>query len=201
MELRYKAVLITGTSHVGKTTLATRLADAMGGTAISTDGLARHPGRPWTDIPKPVVDFYQLLPAETIYWFLRVHHENMWPALRRMIDDHVCAGSNFVLEGSALRPEYVAPLLCDEIAGICLHAPDAFLRTRMQREAGYLQAGDADRSVMDKFIERSLRDNAEIYDSARRHGLVLVDVSETNSTEKLYQGLIENLRADSGGSQ
>jgi 2-phosphoglycerate kinase len=200
MELRNKAVLITGTSHTGKTTLAMRLADAMDCTAISTDRLARHPGRPWPSIPKPVVDFYELLPAESIYWFLRMHHENMWPALRRLIDDRVHVGGNLVLEGSALRPEYIGPLLSDEITGICLHAPDAFLRTRMQREGGYLQASNAERSVMDKFIERSLRDNDDMCDTARRNGLALVDVSETNSAEKFYQVLVEDLRANSGGS-
>lgn len=191
MELGNRVVLITGTSHVGKTTFATRIAEAMGCTAISTDHLARHPGRPWPSIPKPVADFYEQLPADTIYWFLRVHHENMWPTLRRMIDDHVRVGGNLVLEGSALRPEYVAPLLSDEITGACLYAPDAFLRARMRTEAGYMEASDANRRILDKFIDRSLRDNDEMCSAARRHGLTLIDISEPQATEDLYQGLIE----------
>lgn len=200
MQQGCRIVLIGGTSHVGKSTLAAHLANALGCKTISTDQLARHPGRPWPIIPRPVVDFYERLPAETIYWFLRVHHENMWPMLERMIDDHVRVGGNLVLEGSALRPEYVAPVLSEAITGVCLCAPDAFLRLRMQAEAGYLKASDPDRSVMDKFIERSLQDNAEMCEAAQRHGLTLVDVSHEGAMDKLYQSLLEDLRVDSGRS-
>lgn len=191
-----RIVLITGTSHVGKTTLATRLADAFGCSAISTDRLARHPGRPWPDIPRPVIEYYERLSPDTIYWFLRAHHENMWPGLKRLIDDRRLTETVLVLEGSALRPEYVAPLLSETAVGVCLHAPDLFLRERMQAEAGYSKASLADRLVMDKFIERSLRDNAEMHDAAAHDGFALVDVSEPGTVDKLYQSLVDDFRED-----
>jgi 2-phosphoglycerate kinase len=190
-----RIVLLAGTSHVGKSTLATRLADALGCVVISTDRLARHPGRPWPSIPRPVIEYYERLTPETIYWFLRAHHENMWPALKQIIDDQKLTEGALVLEGSALRPEYIAPLLSDTVIGLCLHAPEAFLRERMQVEAGYSEASDADRLVMDKFIGRSLRDNAEMHDSAVDHGLTLVDASQRGTVENLYRRLVDDIRA------
>jgi hypothetical protein len=42
-----RVVLIGGTSNVGKSTLAQAVAERLGFEYLSTDGLARHPGRPW----------------------------------------------------------------------------------------------------------------------------------------------------------
>lgn len=198
MESDCRVVLIAGGSHVGKTTLATHLADALGCNAIATDRLARHPGRPWPGIPTPVTEYYERLSPETIYWFLRAHHENMWPGLRRLIDHKGLAERALIFEGSALRPEYIAPLLSDAVFGVCLHAPEEFLRKRMEVEAGYSEASHAERLVMDKFIERSLRDNAEMREAAVQHGLILVDVSERSAIEELGQRLIDHLREGQG---
>ena len=51
-----RVVLIGGTSHVGKSTLSESLAARLGWTRISTDTLARHPGRPWKPAPEKVPD-------------------------------------------------------------------------------------------------------------------------------------------------
>ena len=57
-------LLIGGTSHTGKTTLAQSLAQQLDRDCISTDSLARHPGRPWKisdkEVPSHVVDHYWL---------------------------------------------------------------------------------------------------------------------------------------------
>ena len=62
-------ILISGTSHVGKSTLAEKLAERLGWAGMSTDKLGRHPGRPWLAIPAPVAEFYSRLTPETIHWF------------------------------------------------------------------------------------------------------------------------------------
>ncbi|MBW6422631.1 AAA family ATPase [Rhizobium sp. XQZ8] len=183
-------ILIAGSSHVGKTTLATRLSEALGWRMISTDGLARHPGRPWPVVRPQVAEFYERLTPETIYWFLRVHHENMWPGIRRLIDEEIEAGKPFVLEGSALRPELIAPLLSDSVAGICLYTETDFLHSRMRAEARYDQADEAVRVVMDKFIARSLRDNSEIFAAAKEHGLRLVDTADSAAVKSIYKELV-----------
>ena len=48
-----RVLLIGGTSHVGKSTLAKALAARLGGEHVSTDTLARHPGRPWATSSGP----------------------------------------------------------------------------------------------------------------------------------------------------
>lgn len=184
------AVLIAGSSHVGKTMLANRIAKACGWKMISADGLSRHPGRPWPMVRPEVAEFYAGLSLETIYWFLRVHHENMWPGLRQSIGTEVAAGGRFVMEGSALRPELIAPLLSGFVAGICLYAEADFLRSRMRAEARYDQADEAGRVVMDRFIARSLRDNSEILSAAKEHGLRLVDAADPAAVEGIYDELV-----------
>ena len=51
-------VLIGGTSHVGKSTVARALATSLGFRHVSTDRLARHPGRPWTTTRPHVREHY-----------------------------------------------------------------------------------------------------------------------------------------------
>jgi len=184
------AILIAGSSHVGKTTLAKKVSDALDWQMISTDGLARHPGRPWPTVRPEVAEFYASLTPETIYWFLRVHHENMWPGIRRLIDKEIEAGKPFVLEGSALRPEFVAPLLSGFVAGVCLYGEEDFLRARMRAEAGYEAADPGTRVIMDKFIERSVRDNSEIRAAAKEGGLRLVNVADPSAVEGIFEELV-----------
>ena len=60
-----KVLLIGGTSHVGKSTIAKRLAAQLGWNHLSTDQLARHPGRPWRNdelpVPSDVIAHYSRL--------------------------------------------------------------------------------------------------------------------------------------------
>ena len=54
-------VAIAGTSHVVKTSLAHSLADVCKWPVVSTDMLARHPGRPWHDPPEHVLEYFDKL--------------------------------------------------------------------------------------------------------------------------------------------
>lgn len=190
MPLPLEAILIAGTSHVGKSTLAGKLAERLGWAPMSTDGLGRHPGRPWLGVPAPVIEFYERLTPETIHWFLKVHHENMWRQVRPMIEAERAAGRRFVLEGAALRPEYVAPLLSDEVFGVLLHAPDDFLLKRMRAASGYETRAPAERRPIDAFIDRSLRENAALRDAAREVGLRMVDASDEPAVAALFDELV-----------
>lgn len=185
-----QAILISGTSHVGKSTLAEKLAARLGWSALSTDKLGRHPGRPWLGVPEPVAEFYERLTPETIHWFLKVHHENMWRQVGPMIAAERLAGRRFVLEGAALRPEYIAPLLSDEMAGVLLHADDDFLRARMWSAADYEIRAVAERSIIDAFIDRSLRENAALLASARQVGLRVVDAADERAMAGLFDELV-----------
>lgn len=186
-----QAILIAGTSHVGKSTLAEKLAERLGWNGLSTDKLGRHPGRPWLGVPAPVTEFYERLTPETIHWFLKVHHENMWRQVRPMIEAERAAGRRFVLEGAALRPEYIAPLLTDEMVGVLLHADDGFLLARMRAAASYEARDAGERRIIDAFIDRSIRENAALMAAAQEVGLRMVDAADAHAVTGLADELVE----------
>lgn len=200
MEQAQGSLLIAGTSHVGKTTFAAKLANTLGWHLDSTDRLARHPGRPWPAPPPAVMEFYTSLSSETIHWFLKVHHENMRPLLQRRIEDMHRTHRGFILEGSALRPEYIADLAPASAVSIFLHAEAGFLRERICREADYDHADAHTRTAIDRFIERSLRDNVELEAAARRHGMKRVNVADRNALDGLYEELLQRF-ADENNAQ
>jgi 2-phosphoglycerate kinase len=183
-------ILIGGSSHVGKTTFATRLSRALDRALVSTDGLARHPGRPWPSIPPQVAEYYASLSHDTVHWFLKVHHENMWPRIGSIIDAYGKSATPFVMEGSALRPDYVAGLDRDVVETVFLYADDDFLRARMMREAAHADATLPMASIIDKFIERSIRENREMLAAARDAGIACVDVAAPGSLDALHDALV-----------
>ncbi|MGI9450765.1 MAG: hypothetical protein ACR2QH_09045 [Geminicoccaceae bacterium] len=184
MSNRISCLLIAGTSHTGKSTLAMSIGEALGWSILSTDKLARHPGRPWPTVLPPIAEYYARLTSETIYQFLLHHHQNMWPHIRRLIQDHRDNEIPFVLEGSALRPEYIASQAAPETMIVCLHADHAFLRHRMYRQSGYEQLEQDHQAIVDKFIERSLRDNDENLSAARDHGLQCIDARDQEAVDR-----------------
>jgi 2-phosphoglycerate kinase len=187
----FSCVLIAGSSHTGKTTLAQQVGQALGWTLLSTDKLARHPGRPWPDIPQPVAEYYARLSAETIYWFLRVHHENMRSGILQKIDEARNSRTSMVFEGSALRPEYVAARMSAQTIGVCLYADEVFLQDRMRSASQYSSCDQDQRMTIDKFIDRSSQDNFEIHSSAKACGLICVDASDAGAVEQLRKDLIQ----------
>ncbi|QFT33438.1 hypothetical protein K1718_21505 [Roseibium porphyridii] len=190
----YSTLLIFGTSHAGKSTLATRIGKDLGWPALSTDKMGRHPGRPWPSVRKQVAEFYSKLSEETIYWFLRVHHENMWPHLKDRISTASQSGSGCVIEGSALRPEFIAEMQLPRTLTVGLYASNAFLRQRMEAESLYSDQDEPTKQLIEKFIRRSLTDNDNIVEAATRYGLPLIDVSDPSFLGVEADRLVEKLR-------
>jgi 2-phosphoglycerate kinase len=184
-------LLIFGSSNVGKSTLAARFVELLGWVTQSTDGMARHPGRPWPEVRDQVAEYYSNLSDDTIYWFLRVHHENMWPRIEQTIGETLNSGvCGAVLEGSALRPEYVAKLSYPNLACVGLFADEQFLKDRIKSASHYMQHDSGRKLLIDKFLTRSLRDNAEVVKAANRLGLPLVDVADPEQLNRF----VENFR-------
>lgn len=189
MQQRPLGILIGGSSHVGKSTLAKSLAVSLQRELISTDNLGRHPGRPWPSPLPEVAEYYTNLSDETLHWFLKVHHENMWPRICQIIEDRKQLLKSFVLEGAALRPEYITKLDPDFIKTVFLYAEDDFLRFRMMEESGYKNATRSAASIIDKFVERSIRDNREMLNVARDAKIPCVDVARAEAIEALANDL------------
>lgn len=186
-------VLIFGTSHVGKSTLASRLGERLGWPVHSTDKMGRHPGRPWPEVREPVAEYYTRLSDETIYWFLLVHQNNIWPHISQQIIKAAAGQTGSVFEGSALRPEFFASLEQVETTPIGLYADEAFLRDRMLAESGYEQRQAPQRLLIDKFITRSLRQNADFFETATRLGLPMINVADSEALASATEQLVATL--------
>jgi 2-phosphoglycerate kinase len=171
-------ILIAGTSHAGKSTLAADLGTALGWPVLATDRIARHPGRPWPETRPHVAEYFARLTPETLYQFLLDHHQNMWPGLEAMIAGHRAAGRPFVFEGSALRPEYLATLAPAGIETLCLYAEPDTLRARIHAASAYTSCDPARRKLIDAFTRRSLTDNARFLTAARTAGIRCLDSAD-----------------------
>lgn len=177
-------IAIAGSSHAGKSTLARRLRDAVHGKLISTDDLGRHPGRPWPTVRPQVAEYYARLSDDTIHWFLKVHHENMWPQIVQTMRPPHQLARPIVLEGAALRPEYIAAFNKDFLM-FFLYADGSFLRARMEQESRIKEVDLSTAAIFEKFIERSLRENDEMFKAAQIANIRCVDVADPAALELL----------------
>jgi hypothetical protein len=185
-----KVVLVGGTSHAGKSTLARALAERLDGEALSTDQLARHPGRPWRqgerDVPPHVAEHYGGLEPEALLGSVMRHYEAMWPWVRALIEwraDDPAAGP-LVLEGSALLPARVAELQRPDVGAVWLIGDDELLAARIRRESGFETASEAERRLITAFIERTWRYQRAILDDLERLGLPRLAVGGDGLAER-----------------
>ena len=187
----YKLLLIGGSSHLGKSTLAQSLASHLRWNYCSTDKLARHPGRPWqakSEIPKHVADHYQLLSAdELIEDVLHHYRKNVWPLIEDIVTSHTTdtLSENMVMEGSALLPELVITLNFDNISTIWLTSSNEFLRRRIYTASQYEIKSPYEKMLVDKFLERNRLYNDRIIDAVNRLGLVSLDVEDASTADEL----------------
>ncbi|MDZ5449216.1 hypothetical protein [Labrys sp. ZIDIC5] len=149
-------------------------------------------------MPDPVTEFYLRLTDDAIHWFLLVHHENMRPIIQARIKALREAGGGFILEGAALRPDYLPDWEIGDTLAICLHIEPRALRERIERESRYIQREERTKTAIDKFAERSVRENDAFIESAIRHDIPLMDVTDPNTADRLTEELISRL---AGGSE
>lgn len=187
-----KVILIGGSSHVGKSTLARSLAGRLGWTAWSTDRLARHPGRPWNHatgvVKEHVARHYATLPVEELLADVLAHYRrNVLPQVREIVAEQVAAGTTagLVLEGSALWPEDVAQLDLNRVGAVWLTASDALLQDRMYAESRYENATAEGRFLIDQFLARTQLYNRRMRESVARLGLPNLEVRPTDTVEDL----------------
>ena len=182
--------LVGGSSHVGKSTLAESLATALGWRHISTDGLARHPGRPWASpphgVPDHVAEHYLDLSVDELMEDVLRHYElNVWPGVEAIIASHLNdpTATGLVVEGSALWPDFASNLDFTKVGAIWLTAGDEVFKQRIYANSQYARKSPRERTMIDKFLERSLAYDKRMVEAVNRHGFVLVDVSRSNIAE------------------
>ena len=189
-----KVLLLGGTSHVGKSTLARRLADRLGCRHLSTDELARHPGRPWRDdgtqLPADVAGHYQSLSTTEQLDAVLLHYaQNVWPIVDAIVRSHLnnAFDPSLILEGSAVLPELVGAAQLERTSALFLTAPDDVIRQRISDSSGHAHRPPAERNLIDAFARRSLAFGKTVEASAAERGLQCVDVSSQDAFETLAE--------------
>ena len=116
-----------------------------------------------------------------------LHHYrvNFWPKVEAIVASHSndASETGVVLEGSALWPKFVTDLNFDRVAALWLTASDDVLRQRIHDESMYGSKSSRARTMVDKFLGRTLAYNSLMIDVVSRHGFVLVDVSQSSVAE------------------
>ena len=200
MDASVRVVLIGGTSHVGKSTLAQALAERLGWASRSTDQLARHPGRPWRppgeDVPAHVAEYYLDLTDEARLASVLAHYRNIWPLAEALVRRHGKdpSAERLVLEGSALWPEQAAALTLPSAAAVWLTGSAALVEDRIRRESHYDGADRRGRAMIDAFIERSLRFDRLMMDEVRRLGLAHLEVAGNTDVDVLADRCLSAVR-------
>ena len=199
MSAAFRVALIGGTSHAGKSTAARAVAARLGGEAISTDSLARHPGRPWPTptwaVPDHVAEHYRTLSPEALIDSVLTHYRGMWPMVRGMIEARAAdeGAPPLVLEGSALWPELVAELDLPAVRAVWLTADDAVFDARIRRESRFDDADAARRQLIESFVARTRLYDATMMAHVRRLGLPCVEVSAAMSEDDVIGAVLAAL--------
>ncbi|MBV9788186.1 MAG: AAA family ATPase [Chloroflexi bacterium] len=195
-----RVLLIGGTSNVGKSTLAEALAGQLGWHYVSTDKLGRHPGRPWPSdgraVPQHVAEHYLCLSVDELIDDVLRYYGSLQPKITALVTAHATdhAIDPLVIEGSALWPEFVAPLKDDRVAMVWLTASDALLQQRIYHASRIAEAAAQEQRMIQKFVARTLRYNAAMMAAVQRLGLASIRVEATSSLEDLSHRCLELLR-------
>jgi 2-phosphoglycerate kinase len=194
-----RVILLGGSSHAGKSTLAAALAARRGGQSRSTDYLARHPGRPWRAkpevVPPHVAEHYLTLSVDELLADVLRHYRSLWPTITALVTTHAAddATERLALEGSALWPESVATLHMDNVTALWLTASDAFFQARIYRDSHFAAAAPREQAMIQKFLERTLLYNERMMEAVHRLGLASLNVEESASLDELCARSLELL--------
>ena len=170
-----RVILIGGSSHAGKSTLADILASRLGWRRVATDSLGRHPGRPWA-VPAGPAEHFRSSAIDDLIADVLAHYQRLWPHIEALI----ASGENLVLEGSALWPEAVARngLTKAGVGAGWLTAGSAHFKARIHAESKYGDADDRLRQLIDNFVARTVRYDELMMAGVARHGLVSLSVED-----------------------
>lgn len=188
-----RVLLIGGTSHVGKSTLAQALASTLGWKLTSTDRLARHPGRPWATssgpFPEHLAAHYLSLSIDELASEQSRHYQRLWPRIEALVTAHAAdAGAGgLIVEGSGVLPERVAALRTPNAAAVWLTASAAVLRDRIYAASRYCERTAEEKVMVDKFLGRTDRYNQLIVRAVDSHGLASIDTSAAPPISELIE--------------
>lgn len=191
-----KLILIGGTSHTGKSTLARQLAEELGWNYLSTDQLARHPGRPWkvgdNPLPDDVIEHYTTLSVADLEASVLEHYRsNVWPIIDAIVTSRLNNpfDRGLVFEGSAILPDLCVQTTDPRVAAFWLIAPEELIAERIRQSSGYDTATAEERHLIDAFLDRSVAFNRTIQEAAARNNQQTLDVLSEEAIEAIRSSL------------
>lgn len=196
-----RVVLIGGSSNIGKSALAQALAEKLGWRCVSTDSLARHPGRPWRKTTGKVSDHdaehYLSLKANELLESVILHHRKMSPVIAEFVRSTVKdeGSRKLVLEGSALWPFITSGHHMKEVGAVWLTAGPETLRSRIYEGSGFTTASEQSRAMISRFLERTLLFDQKTLQLVIEGGCTVLDVDKYKTTEELVAATIDGLKA------
>lgn len=190
-----RVLLIGGTSHVGKSTLARAMAAKLGGEHVSTDSLARHPGRPWATstgpFPEHLRTHYLSLSADELTTEQLRHYQRLWPRIEAMTAARATDTSapRLVLEGSGVLPRHAAALT--STAAVWLTASTDVLRDRIYSASRFDDLAPEEKAIVGKFLGRTEQYDQLILRAVTSLGLPSIDTSTAPSTVELIEQCLQ----------
>lgn len=195
-------LLLGGGSHAGKSTLGQSLATALGGECLSTDALARHPGRLWVGpsgapVPPGVLAHYQTYPPAALLTRVLTHDaQRVLPLVEARVQAHVAkpAAGWLVLAGSALWPSLVHHLLADpRVHGLWLLPTSEGVRARIRAESAWQEASPTARFVIRRFVNLTLRYTHQLRGAVTDLGLANLTVTAASTRAEVLQRAFHHL--------
>lgn len=188
-------LLIGGTSHVGKTTLAQALAARLSGEHVSTDSLARHPGRPWATssgpFPEHLRTHYLSLSVDQLTTRQLHHYQRLWPRIEAMTAARAADTSarRLILEGSGVLPQQATALR--SAATIWLTASADVLRARIYSASRFDELTPEEKVIVEKFLGRTKQYDQLMLSAVTNLGLTSIDTSAAPSTTELMEQCLQ----------
>jgi len=188
-----RVFLIGGSSHSGKSTVAKTMANKMGWSFLSTDSLARHPGRPWRknskDIPKHVVEHYLTLSVDELFEDVLSHYRRVWSNVEAIISMYTNDPSygRLIIEGSAIWPEFVADHIAPNTRSIWLTAENDQFQERIYQESNFERVSDSEKYLIEKFLKRTQLFNEKMMVVVIQRNLMSIEVDDTISSDDVSE--------------
>jgi len=189
-----RVLLVGGTSHAGKTSLAENIAANPGWTMRSTDKLAKHPGRPWKSTgsaaPPHVQDHYRTLDVDALIKDVLRHYNSLWPMIESTISEYLENGNaenhSLVIEGSALCPANTLKLRSPHVRSFWLDVCPEVSQHRIYENSDYAHASAEDRYLIDKFLQRTLRFNEVMKTQLKGYEHLIVNQHDSARLSALF---------------
>ena len=168
------------------------MAETLGWNHLSTDQLARHPGRPWTNgqtaLSDDVIGHYSSLSTvELVNAVLEHYRHNVWPIVDAIVRSHMNNRYDpcLVFEGSAILPKQAVASQFEDASCIWLTATNNLITKRILESSHYDQRTDDEKLLIEAFLKRSLTFNEMTMEWVHQFGQRSLDVSSPDTFDKL----------------